>query len=58
LETVDVKFDANQSKYAKHLPVGTEEVVMNFKPEELRNYYHKWYRPDLQELSLSETAIK
>ena len=36
------------SKYAKRLPVGTEEVIMNFKPEELRDYYHQWYRPDLQ----------
>jgi zinc protease len=36
------------SKYAKRLPIGTEEVVMNFKPEELRDYYYKWYRPDLQ----------
>jgi zinc protease len=36
------------SKYAKRLPIGTEEVVMNFKPEELRDYYRKWYRPDLQ----------
>ncbi|MDR2628311.1 MAG: insulinase family protein [Dysgonamonadaceae bacterium] len=36
------------SRYAKRLPIGTEEVVMNFKPEELRAYYEKWYRPDLQ----------
>jgi len=36
------------SKYAKRLPIGTEEVIMNFKPEELRDYYRKWYRPDLQ----------
>jgi zinc protease len=36
------------SKYAKRLPIGTEEVVMNFKPEELRDYYRQWYRPDLQ----------
>jgi zinc protease len=36
------------SKYAKRLPIGTEEVIMNFKPEEIRAYYHKWYRPDLQ----------
>ncbi|MDR0506421.1 MAG: insulinase family protein [Dysgonamonadaceae bacterium] len=36
------------SKYAQRMPIGTEEVVMNFKPEELRDYYHKWYRPDLQ----------
>ena len=24
------------------------EVIDNFKPEELRAYYEKWYRPDLQ----------
>lgn len=36
------------SQYAKRMPIGTEEVVMNFKPEELKAYYKKWYRPDLQ----------
>ena len=36
------------SKYAERIPIGTEEVIMNFRPEELRDYYHKWYRPDLQ----------
>jgi zinc protease len=36
------------SKYAVRMPIGTEEVIMNFRPEELRDYYHKWYRPDLQ----------
>lgn len=30
------------------LPIGTMDVVMNFKPEALRAYYRKWYRPDLQ----------
>lgn len=29
-------------------PIGTMDVVMNFKPEVLRDYYHKWYRPDQQ----------
>jgi len=36
------------SKYAHRMPIGTEEVVMNFRPEELRDYYKQWYRPDLQ----------
>lgn len=36
------------SKYAHRLPIGTMEVVDNFEPQVLRNYYHKWYRPDLQ----------
>ena len=37
-----------ESRYANRMPIGTEEVIMNFKPEELRAYYQKWYRPDLQ----------
>lgn len=38
------------SKYAERLPIGKMEVVDNFKHDELRNYYKKWYRPDLQAL--------
>lgn len=36
------------SKYGHRLPIGTMEVVDNFKYDELRAYYHKWYRPDFQ----------
>ncbi|MDE5840405.1 MAG: insulinase family protein, partial [Muribaculaceae bacterium] len=32
----------------QQMPIGKMEVVMNFKPEVLREYYKKWYRPDLQ----------
>lgn len=32
----------------QQMPIGKMEVVMNFKPEVLRAYYKKWYRPDLQ----------
>lgn len=32
----------------EQMPIGTMDVVMNFKPEVLRAYYKKWYRPDLQ----------
>ena len=35
-------------KYTHSLPTGTMDVVMNFKPQTLRDYYEKWYRPDLQ----------
>ena len=35
-------------KYANSFPIGTMDVVMNFKPQTLRDYYEKWYRPDLQ----------
>ena len=36
------------SKYGRRMPIGTMEGVKNFKPEVLRQYYHKWYRPDNQ----------
>ncbi|MDU1892396.1 MAG: insulinase family protein [Dysgonomonas sp.] len=36
------------SKYANRMPIGTMEVVEHFPYQTLRDYYHKWYRPDLQ----------
>lgn len=36
------------SKYGKRMPIGLMSVVDNFKPKALRDYYHKWYRPDNQ----------
>lgn len=38
------------NKYAQRMPIGTMEVVDNFPHEALRDYYKKWYRPDLQGL--------
>lgn len=40
----------NHSHYADRLPIGTDEVLNNFKPETLKKFYHDWYRPDLQAL--------
>ena len=36
------------SRYGKRLPIGIMEVVDNFPHQALRDYYEKWYRPDLQ----------
>lgn len=36
------------SKYSDAMPIGNMDIVMNFKPQTLRDYYEKWYRPDLQ----------
>ncbi len=36
------------SKYGYRLPIGTMEVVDNFDPQTLRDYYETWYRPDQQ----------
>jgi zinc protease len=35
------------SRYADRLPIGTPEILQNFKHERLRAYYADWYRPDL-----------
>ncbi len=36
------------TKYADCLPIGTMDIVDHFKYQTLRDYYNKWYRPDLQ----------
>ena len=36
------------TKYEDCLPIGSMDVVMNFKYQTLRDYYKDWYRPDLQ----------
>ncbi|MDR0332799.1 MAG: insulinase family protein [Dysgonamonadaceae bacterium] len=38
------------SKYGNRLPIGSIDVIDNFTPDELRAYYQKWYRPDLQSI--------
>ena len=42
------KLYPNGNRYASRMPIGLMEVVDNFPYEVLRNYYRKWYRPDLQ----------
>lgn len=36
------------SKYATCTLIGSQENLETFKPESLVNFYHTWYRPDLQ----------
>ena len=38
----------NNSKYATRNVIGSEKIINNFTPEELRAYYNDFYRPDLQ----------
>jgi zinc protease len=35
------------SKYADRLPIGTKENLEKFTYDDVRDYYNKWYRPDL-----------
>ncbi len=36
------------SKYADRLPIGSEDVIRNFKRPVITRFYNDWYRPDLQ----------
>ncbi len=38
------------TKYAGCNIIGSEENLKTFKPESLTNFYHTWYRPDMQAL--------
>jgi zinc protease len=37
----------NGSRYAERLPIGEKEILENFDPEVLMEFYRDWYRPDL-----------
>ena len=52
-ERMDTRQMANifpGSKYGKRQIIGLMDIVDNFPCDVLRNYYHKWYRPDNQAL--------
>jgi len=36
------------SQYSKRMPIGTTEVLTSFEYQTLKDFYHDWYRPDLQ----------
>jgi zinc protease len=38
------------SRYAERLPIGKKEVLETFTHEDIRSFYHDWYRPDLMAL--------
>lgn len=42
----------NKSLYAERLPIGTMEVVENFEYDALKQFYHDWYRTDLQAIAI------
>ena len=36
------------SQYANRLPIGSIDIINNFPYQTIKDYYKKWYRPDLQ----------
>mgnify|MGYP003574926812 FL=1 len=37
----------HQSRYAERKPIGTLEILRNFKHAELKDFYNQWYKPNL-----------
>ncbi|MDD7888139.1 pitrilysin family protein [Flavivirga sp. 57AJ16] len=42
----------NHSKYSDRLPIGLMSVVEGFEHKALRDFYHDWYRTDLQAIAI------
>ncbi|WP_303315321.1 insulinase family protein [Flavivirga abyssicola] len=40
------------SKYGERLPIGLMNIVDNFEYKALRDFYHDWYRTDLQAIAI------
>ncbi|RZK80909.1 MAG: insulinase family protein, partial [Pedobacter sp.] len=36
------------SRYENRIPIGTVDVLQNFKHDRIRSFYKEWYRPNLQ----------
>ncbi len=41
------------SKYAERDVIGDLNVIKNFKYQEIRDFYHKWYRTDLEAIAIA-----
>lgn len=40
------------SKYGERIPIGDMDIVENFEYKALRDFYHDWYRTDLQAIAI------
>lgn len=49
-QTIGTMF--NNSIYSQRLPIGKMDVVEGFKYKALRDFYHDWYRTDLQAIAI------
>jgi len=52
LSKISMPVTYNNSKYANRLPIGLMSVVEGFDYKALRDFYHDWYRTDLQAIAV------
>ena len=43
----------NGSRYARRITIGDTAVIRHCTPQDIRDYYHTWYRPDLMAVAVS-----
>ncbi|WP_370478524.1 M16 family metallopeptidase [Tamlana flava] len=49
---ISMPISYNHSKYANRMPIGLMSVVEGFEYKALRDFYHDWYRTDLQAIAI------
>lgn len=49
-QTIETMFGG--AKYAQRIPIGVMDVIENFEYKALRDFYHDWYRTDLQAIAI------
>ena len=52
LSEISMPISFNYSKYANRMPIGLMSVVEGFEYKALRDFYHDWYRTDLQAIAV------
>jgi len=52
LSKISMPVTYNDSKYVNRLPIGLMSVVEGFDYKALRDFYHDWYRTDLQAIAV------
>ncbi|MCH4553045.1 M16 family metallopeptidase [Aestuariibaculum lutulentum] len=52
LYEVSMPITYNHAKYADRMPIGLMSVVEGFEYKALRDFYHDWYRTDLQAIAV------
>lgn len=52
LSKISLPIVFNHSKYANRMPIGLMSIVEGFKYKALRDFYHDWYRTDLQAIAV------
>ncbi|MEN7549475.1 insulinase family protein [Rapidithrix thailandica] len=43
----------NESRFVERLPIGDTAVIQHFNHQEIKDFYHSWYRPELMAVAIT-----